>query len=204
MIQLMMIIGLVLTGYALYGQIAGSLTAGQATIVGGLGLILFLVGGVLWLIRHWLLRPSANLAYVITGLVGRRVAIDGSRVYIPFLHEKVPVSLETMKLEVERKGPDALITRDNLRVDVKAEFYIKVQPDTESVLNAARSLGDKSVNAQSVSALVFEKLVSALRSVAATKDLVEIHAQRDAFASAVQQLVRKDLEQTCRYLRQSQ
>lgn len=195
MIQLMMIVGLVLVAYAIYGQMAGSLSSGQATIAGGLGLILFLVGGVLWLIRHWLLRPSANLAYVITGLGGRRVAIDGSRVYIPFLHEKVPVSLETMKLEVERKGPDALITRDNLRVDVKAEFYIKVQPDVESVLNAARSLGDKSVNAQSVSTLVFEKLVSALRSVAATKDLVEIHAQRDAFASAVQQLVRSDLEQ---------
>ncbi|MEJ5295878.1 MAG: SPFH domain-containing protein [Fimbriimonadales bacterium] len=195
MIQLMMLIGLVLIAYAIYGQMSGSLGAGQATIVGGLGLALFLIGGILWLIRHWLLRPSANLAYVITGLGGRRVAIDGSRIYIPFLHEKVPVSLETMKLEVERKGPDALITRDNLRVDVKAEFYIKVQPDAESVLNAARSLGDKSVNAQSVSALVFEKLVSALRSVAATKDLVEIHAQRDAFASAVQQLVRSDLEQ---------
>jgi uncharacterized membrane protein YqiK len=100
-----------------------------------------------------------------------------------------------MKLEVERKGPDALITRDNLRVDVKAEFYIKVQPEVDAILNAARSLGDKSVNAQSVAQLVFEKLVSALRSVAATKDLVEIHAQRDAFASSVQQLVRADLEQ---------
>ncbi len=191
----MMLVGLALVAYALYGQINGSLTGLQTTVIGLIGAAIFLLGGILWLIRHWLLRPSANLAYVITGLGGRRVAIDGSRIYIPFLHEKVPVSLETMKLEVERKGPDALITRDNLRVDVKAEFYIKVQPDAESVLNAARSLGDKSVNAQSVSALVFEKLVSALRSVAATKDLVEIHAQRDAFASSVQQLVRSDLEQ---------
>ncbi len=195
MIPLLMIVGLALIAYAVYGQIQGTLTPGTFTFTGLLGAGLFLLGGILWLIRHWLLRPSANLAYVITGLMGRRVAIDGSRLYIPFLHEKVPVSLETMKLEVERKGPDALITRDNLRVDVKAEFYIKVLPDAESVLNAARSLGDKSVNAQSVSTLVFEKLVSALRSVAATKDLVEIHAQRDAFASSVQQLVRSDLEQ---------
>ncbi len=161
-------------------------------LVGGL---LILVFGYLTALKHLYLRPSANLAYVITGWRGRRVLIDRSGLYVPFLHQKVPVSLETMKLEVERKGPDALITRDNLRVDVKAEFYIKVQPDEDSVLNAARSLGDKSVNAQSVSQLVFEKLVSALRSVAATKDLVEIHAQRDAFASAVQQLVRADLEQ---------
>jgi len=49
--------------------------------------------------------------------------------------------------------------------------------------------------AESPSALVFEKLVSALRSVAATNDLVEIHAQRDEFASAEQTLVTSDLEQ---------
>jgi uncharacterized membrane protein YqiK len=164
-------------------------------VFGALGLFLFLLGGYLWLLTKFYVRPSANMAYVRTGLGGRRVLIDSGDFVLPWFHTLVPVSLETMKLEVERKGPDALITRDNLRVDVKAEFYIKVQPEEEAVLNAARSLGDKSVNAQSVSQLVFEKLVSALRSVAATKDLVEIHAQRDAFASAVQQLVRADLEQ---------
>ncbi len=196
MLGLMLILGIAL---ALLGFVGGNFVANwtlaqsiASWVVGG---VLIFVSSYLFALKHLYLRPSANLAYVITGWRGRRVLIDRSGLYVPFLHQKVPVSLETMKLEVERKGPDALITRDNLRVDVKAEFYIKVQPEEDSVLNAARSLGDKSVNAQSVSQLVFEKLVSALRSVAATKDLVEIHAQRDAFASAVQQLVRADLEQ---------
>lgn len=163
------------------------------TLIGGV--IFFLSGVFAWMFRTFYMRPSANMAYVITGLGGRRVMIDRGGLVFPLLQRHIPVSLQTMKLEVERKGPDALITKDNLRVDVKAEFYIKVLPDEDDVLNAARSLGEKSVDAHSVSALVFEKLVSALRSVAATKDLVEIHAQRDAFASAVQQLVRADLEQ---------
>lgn len=147
-------------------------------------------------IKRFYLKPSANLAYVRTGWGGTHVLIDGGSLVFPVVHKVVPVSLETMKLEVERKGPDALITRDNLRVDVKAEFYIKVRAMKEDVLNAARSLGEKSVDAHSVSALVFEKLVSALRSVAATKDLVEIHAQRDTFASAVHNLVVTDLQQS--------
>ena len=41
--------------------------------------------------------------------------------------------------------------------------------------------------------LVQEKLVSALRTVAATKELVELHAKRDEFASAVQEIVTNDL-----------
>src|SRR4029077_12195694 len=111
----------------------------------------------------------------------------------PILHNIIPVSLETMRLNVERRGPHALITKDNLRVDLSAEFYIKVQANRDDILQAARSLGARSVQPDAVSELVEEKLVSALRTVAATKELVELHAKRDEFASAVQAIVIHDL-----------
>jgi uncharacterized membrane protein YqiK len=98
-----------------------------------------------------------------------------------------------MRLNVERRGTHALITRDNLRVDLSAEFYIKVQANKEDILQAARSLGARNVEPNAVSELVQEKLVSALRTVAATKELVELHAKRDEFASAVQEIVTHDL-----------
>jgi uncharacterized membrane protein YqiK len=139
-------------------------------------------------------KPSANEAFVRTGMGGNLVILDKGAWVAPSLHRTVPVSLETMKLDIVREGHDALITKDNLRVDVKGEFYIRVQPNREDILNAARSLGGKAVNAAAVGELVFEKLVSALRSVAATKDLVEIHSNREAFASAVHEMVRTDLQ----------
>jgi flotillin len=194
----MIFLGLVVVGIVFIAQgLFGFLTLPGASnfILLLLGIGLFALGLILWMIKNFYVKPSANIAYVITGLGGRRVLIDRGAFYFPVVQQLVPVSLETMKLDVERTGADALITKDNLRVDVKGEFYIKVLPDQEDVLNAARSLGEKSVNSQSVAKLVFEKLVSALRSVAATKDLVEIHSQRDAFASAVSQLVLADLEQ---------
>jgi flotillin len=160
-----------------------------------IGVVLLLVGGFMAFYLKYFVRASANQAFVRTGLRGTKVVLDDGTLVLPFFHQVVPVSLETMKLEVERRGPDALITKDNLRVDVKGEFYIKVKGLEEDILNAARSLGEKSVDSHSVGALVFEKLVSALRSVAATKDLVELHTQRDAFASAVHNLVVTDLQQ---------
>ena len=93
------------------------------------------------------------------------------------MHQVIPVSLETMRLNVERRGPHALITKDNLRVDLSAEFYIKVQANADDILQAARSLGGRNVQPDAVSELVQEKLVSALRTVAATKELVELHCQ---------------------------
>jgi uncharacterized membrane protein YqiK len=160
---------------------------GAGTLLLGVGLIV----GVLNLYR----KTAANEALVRTGIGGAHVILDGGVVVFPVVHQVVPVSLETMKLEVERMGQDALITRDNLRVDVKAEFYIRVNPNQADVLQAARSLGHKSVEARAVGALVFEKLVSALRSVAAQKDLAEIHSDRKTFASSVQELVAEELSQ---------
>lgn len=165
------------------------------------GLLLAFLGALLvifGLFTTWLnlyRKTAANQALVRTGSGRARVVLDGGIVVFPVMHEVVPVSLETMKLEVERQGQDALITQDNLRVDVKAEFYIRVNPSEEDILQAARSLGPKGTNAGAVGALVFEKLVSALRSVAAQKDLAAIHSDRKTFASGVQELVAEELQQ---------
>jgi uncharacterized membrane protein YqiK len=152
-----------------------------------------LVAAVVLVVTRLYRRAAANMAFVRTGSGGAKVVKDGGKVVVPFLHQIIPVSLETMRLNVERKGLHALITRDNLRVDLSAEFYIKVQANEEDILQAARSLGGKNVQPDAVSELVQDKLVSALRTVAATKDLVELHSKRDEFATAVQQIVTHDL-----------
>ena len=123
-------------------------------------------------------KASANMAFVRTGMGGAKPIKDGGTLVIPVVHQVIPVSLETMRLNVERRGPHALITKDNLRVDLSAEFYIKVQANTDDIIQAARSLGGRNVQPDMVSELVQEKLVSALRTVAATKELVELHAKR--------------------------
>jgi len=140
-------------------------------------------------------KPTASQAFVRTGLGSAKVILDGGAFVVPIVHRLVEVSLETMRLDVKRGGADALITRDNLRVDIASEFYIRVDANKEAILQAARSLGEKSVDEKAVADLVYEKLVSALRSVAATKDLLELHIKRDEFASAVLDNLSSDLLQ---------
>lgn len=189
---ILILLGVVATFVGATAAAASLGVPGPALI--GIGVILIVLGlGTLAFSAFR--RASANEALVRTGFGGATVALNGGIVVMPGIHQVVPVSLETMKLEVERMDQDALITQDNLRVDVKAEFYIRVNPTEEDVLQAARSLGHKSIDAKAVGALVFEKLVSALRSVAAQKELAEIHADRKTFASAVQELVAEELQQ---------
>ncbi len=157
----------------------------------GVLLLITMVAAITKLYR----KPSANQAYVKTGGRRAKVILDKGDFVIPILHKLVEVSLETMRLDVKRSAADALITKDNLRVDINSEFYIRVQPNPEDILAAARSLGDKSVRAEAVKSLVGEKLISALRAVAATKELMELQLKRDEFAAAVQENLAADLRQ---------
>src|SRR4051812_9988769 len=172
---------------------AGTLTPTQQFVLLAIGTAIVILIAIMSVITKLYRKASANMAFVRTGMGGARVIRDGGTVVLPVIHQVIPVSLETMRLNVERRGPHALITKDNLRVDLSAEFYIKVQANREDILQAARSLGGRNVQPDAVSELVQEKLVSALRTVAATKDLVELHAKRDEFASAVQEIVIHDL-----------
>jgi uncharacterized membrane protein YqiK len=189
-------VGMVFIGLALIvGPMALEGIPGiSRVILMAIGAVVLVVSAIMTIIARLYQRTSANEAFVRTGMGGRKVVLDGGAIVIPVVHKVVPVRLETMKLEVERAGEDALITKDNLRCDIRAEFYIKVQAIGDDVLNASRSLGGRSIDPVAVRDLVFEKLVSALRSVAATRELAQLHAERDDFAGAVSQLVREDLK----------
>jgi uncharacterized membrane protein YqiK len=162
-------------------------------VASGAGIIL--LTAILTAITKLYRKTTANEAFVRTGMGKAKVVLDGGAFVVPIIHRLVPVSLATMRLNVDRRGEEALITGDNLRVDIAAEFFIKVQPEADDILNAARSLGEKCVSEAAIRELVMEKLVSALRTVAATKALMELNTKRDEFASAVQSIVTQDLQE---------
>jgi uncharacterized membrane protein YqiK len=158
------------------------------------GVVLMLLFGIAAVITHLYHKASADEAFVRTGVGGRRCIIDGGALVVPVVHEVIPVSLRTFKLQIDRTGPDALITADFLRADVKAVFYVRVQKDEKAIEQAATSLGTISNDARSVQNLIQEKLVSALRTVAATQALHALNAKRAEFAEAVHTIVAEDLK----------
>jgi flotillin len=175
------------------GAMGQSLPGGAAALMTGSGILLVLLSGTLLVITRLYVKTKASEAFVRTGMGGLCVIQDGGALVIPVVHQIVRVSLETLRLDVGREGPDALITNDKLRADVRAEFYVRVQPDVESIRNAARSLGERMGDASAVRSLVEDKLVSALRTVAATKNLEELNIERDRFMEQVMQIVTPDL-----------
>jgi uncharacterized membrane protein YqiK len=138
-------------------------------------------------------RATKEIGFVRTGFGGERVVINGGAMVLPVLHETMPVNLNTVRLAVERKNNDALITLDRLRIDVKAEFYVRVRPDRESIGIAAQTLGHRTMQPEHLKELIEGKFVDALRSVAAGMTMNQLHEQRADFVQKVQQVSAADL-----------
>jgi uncharacterized membrane protein YqiK len=138
-------------------------------------------------------RSSKEVSFVRTGFGGEKVILNGGAIVLPVLHEVIPVNMNTLRLEVKRATDQALITRDRMRVDVMAEFYVRVKPTAESIATAAQTLGKKTMSPQELKDLVEGKFVDSLRAVAAEMAMEELHEKRVDFVQKVQQVVSEDL-----------
>ena len=149
--------------------------------------LVIVVIAILYIISIWVYkRAPANMGFIRTGYLGTKVCLGRGALVLPVFHEVTWISLETLKLIVSRSRDQAVLTSDKIRIDVVAELYAHVGRSEDDLLAAARSLGERTFDTEKVRMLLEAKIVSALRSYAATKTLSELHENRDAFAKAVQ------------------
>ena len=146
-------------------------------------------------------KTPANRAFVRTGGFGAKVnqppkvVMNGGSWVFKTFHEISWVDLGTMAIEIERTEDNALLTKDPQYADIKVIFYIKVSPTVEGIIDAARTIGGKQVDATAVKQLVDAKLDGALRDVAASFTLMSLHQERETFIQEVQGRLKTDLEE---------
>lgn len=159
----------------------------------GLIVVAIVVAIAVWLL-HWLyLRSSKERAFVRTGLGGQKVVLDGGAFVLPIVHDVIPVNMNTLRLEIARGREKALITKDRMRVDVIAEFYVRVAAKPESVAAAAQTLGLRMLEPEQLKELVEGKFVDALRTAAAEMTMEELHEKRGMYVKRVREAVAEDL-----------
>ncbi|MGH1402530.1 flotillin family protein [Acinetobacter tandoii] len=160
-------------------------------VIAGIIFVAILVIG--FIVARLYQRSSKEISFVRTGFGGEKVILNGGAIVLPVLHEIIPVNMNTLRLEVVRAEEQALITRDRMRVDVMAEFYVRVKPTAESIATAAQTLGRKTMSPNELKNLVEGKFVDSLRAVAAEMAMEELHEKRVDFVQKVQQVVSEDL-----------
>jgi uncharacterized membrane protein YqiK len=157
-------------------------------------IVLAIVVAILVYLMNWLYRRSSKeVAFVRTGLGGQKVVVNGGAFVLPIIHDVMPVNMNTLRLEVKRGRESAVITKDRMRVDVVAEFYVRVQSAPEAIANAAQTLGHRTMQPEALRELLEGKFVDVLRSVAAEITMEQMHEKRGEYVRRVKQAVAEDL-----------
>ncbi|MGL4860858.1 MAG: hypothetical protein ACRC5A_14240 [Enterobacteriaceae bacterium] len=102
------------------------------------------------------------------------------------------ISLITM--EVDRRGKDGLICKDNLRADITVAFYLRVNETREDVLKVAKSIGvDRASDYAAVSSLFNAKFSEALKTVGKQTEFVKLFEDRQTFRNHIIEVIGNDL-----------
>lgn len=135
---------------------------------------------------HWLYRHSSkDQSFVRTGSGGERVVMGGGALVIPIIHDITVVNMNAIPVEIRRQGEQSLITRNKMRVDLVAEFFVRVIATKEGVSTAARTLGARTQDPMALKEIIQGRFVDAMASVAASMTMEEIHQDRVGYIRRV-------------------
>ena len=155
-------------------------------------LVLLVVSALvaIWFLHRYYAKATLDAALVRTGLGGCRVVTDGGCLSLPILHRVQKVSMGALNFSIGREGRDAVLTRDQLRADIRFEFELRVAPTTEGISTAAQALGSRIARGGDTVKDVFEgALVDAMQRAAASRTLEEIHLDRSGFSDDVAEAI---------------
>lgn len=138
-------------------------------------------------------RSTKETAFVRTGLFGQRVVMNGGAFVVPIFHDVTPVNMRTQRIEVQRARDSSIITKDRMRVDVVADFFVRVESEKKAVATAAQAFGRRLMDVDGLRDMVEGKFVDTLRSVAAEMTMEELHEKRGEYARRVREGVTPSL-----------
>lgn len=160
-------------------------------------ILLALAIAIIVYLLHWLYRRSSKeIAFVRTGMGGERVVISGGAFVLPIIHNITSVGMKTLCIEILRNGNKSFITKNRMRAEMTAEFYVRVAPNIDSVSIAAQTLGNRTLEPDHLKELVNGRFVDALGVVAAKMTLDEIQENRSEYVKAVSKHVEEAIKHT--------
>ena len=160
----------------------------------GLVVVLVLVLGVVGLFKAFYRKVEQGTALIVNDMSAQpKVHFTGALV-IPVLYKAEEMAIRLINLEVDRRGKEGLICRDNMRADIRVNFYLRVNEKAEDVLKVAKTVGvARASDRNAVDALFNAKFSEALKTVGKKFDFVDLFEKRQEFRDAIVEVIGKDL-----------
>ncbi|SDX35022.1 flotillin family protein [Hymenobacter psychrophilus] len=132
-------------------------------------------------------------ALVRTGMGDTKVSFSGI-IVVPVLHKLEVMDIKLKTIIIQRAGSEGLVCKDNLRADVKVNFFVRVNKTPQDVINVAQSIGAHRASDPAALENLFDaKFSEALKTVGKHFDFIELYNSREQFKQQILAIIGTDL-----------
>jgi uncharacterized membrane protein YqiK len=133
-------------------------------------------------------------ALIINKMSGEPLVTFGGAVVYPIINKAEVMNISVKTIEIERRGQEGLICKDNIRADIKVTFFVRVNKTVEDVLKVAQAIGcERASDQNTLEALFVAKFSEALKTVGKRLEFEELYTQRDNFKDQIIEVIGRDL-----------
>jgi len=167
---------------------------GIAGMLWAVGLIVIIFLGFIALFKTCYVKVEQGTALIKNGMQSIPTVHFSGALVVPVIHKKEFMRISVITLEIDRRGKEGLICRDNMRADIAVAFYLRVNETQESVLRVAKSLGStRASDKAAVNELFNAKFSEALKTVGKQLDFVKLFEDRQEFRDRIKEVIGNDL-----------
>jgi uncharacterized membrane protein YqiK len=115
-------------------------------------------------------------------------------VVYPIIHRAETMDISVKTIEIDRRGKEGLICKDNIRADIKVTFFVRVNKTQEDVLKVAQAIGcARASDPRTLEELFSAKFSEALKTVGKGLNFEDLYKQRQKFKDDIIDVIGKDL-----------
>ena len=163
-----------------------------ALIIGGIALLLII--GILVMITRFYRKVDQGKALIINKLQTQPEVTFTGGVVLPIVHRAEVMDISVKTIEIDRRGKEGLICKDNIRADIKVTFFVRVNQTKEDVLRVAQSIGCARASDQdTLEELFTAKFSEALKGVGKRLMFEDLYTQREQFRDEIINGIGEDL-----------
>ncbi|MBH23816.1 MAG: hypothetical protein CMH57_04975 [Myxococcales bacterium] len=148
--------------------------------------VLLLIGfGTLVLLARFYRKVKQGEALIVSTTKNVEVTFTG-RMVLPVIHRAEVMDISVKTIEIDRRGKEGLICKDNIRADIKVTFFVRVNEEEKDVLKVAKNVGcARASSQQTLEELFGAKFSEALKTVGKQLDFEELFTERDTFRDEI-------------------
>jgi uncharacterized membrane protein YqiK len=142
-----------------------------------------------------LVKVEQGQALIKTKIGAKEPQVSFTGTFVPpFLYKIELMDISVKTIEIDRRGSDGLICRDNIRADIRVTFFVRVNKTKEDVIKVAQAIGcTRASDRGTLEELFSAKFSEALKTAGKALDFVDLYTQREEFRDGIINVIGTDL-----------